>query len=229
MFDSRTMKVIILGLLLLGMVRPVLAVDRAELDDRVRMLTGKFEALQSQGDKRVPAEVLDKAKGIILLDTTKAGFMFAFQGGDGVAMVKDKWGNWSPVAFLNKNEGSFGFQAGGQRNFYVILLMNTNATHGLLKSAVEFGGEAQGTAGNNSSKAEGQFVSPLQSVLVYDDHDGFYAGAALKTGRLAPADDDNKVYYGQSVTMSDILFDKKLGPTQVSYDLAKKIKTWSNK
>jgi lipid-binding SYLF domain-containing protein len=223
------MKTIILGLLLLGVVSPVLGVDRAQLDDRIRMLTGNFEALQAQSDKRVPADVLRKAQGIILLNTTKAGFVFAFQGGDGVAMVKDKWGNWSPVAFLNKNEGSFGFQAGGQRNFYVILLMNTNVTRGLLKPAVEFGGEAQGTAGNNSSKAEGKFVSPLQSVVVYDDHDGFYAGAALKTGALSPADDDNKVYYGQSVTMSDILFDKKLEPTQASYDLAAKIKTWSKK
>jgi SH3 domain-containing YSC84-like protein 1 len=223
------MKTIMLGLLLLGLAGPALAVDRAGLDERIRTLTGKFEALQAQPDKRVPADVLRKAQGIILLDTTKAGFVFAFQGGDGVAMVKDKWGNWSPAAFLNKKEGSFGFQAGGQRNFFVILLMNTNATRGLLKPAVEFGGEAQGTAGNNSSKAEGKFVSPLQSVVVYDDNDGFYAGAALKTGALAPATDDNKVYYGQPTSMSDILFDKKLEPTQPAFDLAQKIKTWSKK
>ena len=74
------MKTIIFGLLLLGLAGPALAVDRVELDDRVRMLTGKFEALQAQPDKRMPADVLRKAQGIILLDTTKAGFMFAFQG-----------------------------------------------------------------------------------------------------------------------------------------------------
>jgi lipid-binding SYLF domain-containing protein len=223
------MKTIIFSLLLLGLAGPALAVDRAQLDDRIRMLTGKFEALQAQSDKRVPADILRKAQGIILLDTTKAGFMFAFQGGDGVTMVKDKWGNWSPVAFLNKKEGSFGFQAGGQQNFYVILLMNTNATRGLLKPAVDFGGEAQGTAGNNSSKAEGKFVSPLQSVVVYDDHDGFYAGASFKTGSLFPADEDNQIYYGQSVSMSEILFDKKLTPTQPAFDLAEKVKDWSKK
>ena len=146
------MKAMLLGLLLLGFIRPVLAVDRAELDDRIRLLTGKFEALQAQPDKRVPADVLRKAQGIVLLDTTKAGFMFAFQGGNGVAMVRDKWGNWSPVAFLNRTEGSFGFQAGGEQNFYVILLMDTNATRVLLKPAIDFGAEAQGTAGDNSSR-----------------------------------------------------------------------------
>jgi len=223
------MKTIILGLLLLGFVSPVLGVDRAGLDERIRTLTGKFEALQAQSDKRVPADVLNKAQGIVLLDTTKAGFMFAFQGGDGVAMVKDKWGNWSPAAFLNKNEGSFGFQAGGQRSFFVILLMTTNATRSLLKPAVEFGGEAQGTAGNNSGKQGDQFVSPLQSVMIYDDADGFYGGVSLKTGKLAPADNDNNIYYGQPVTMSDILFSKKLEQTPAAAQLAEKIKNYSKK
>ncbi len=223
------MKAMLLGLLLFGFVSPVWAVDRAELDDRVRMLTGKFEALQAQPDKRVPADVLRKAKGIILLDTTKAGFMFAFQGGNGVAMVKDKWGNWSPVAFLNRNEGSFGFQAGGEQNFYVILLMNTNATRVLLKPAMDFGAEAQGTAGDTSAGAEGKIVSPFQSVLVYDEHNGFYGGVAFKNGALAPNENDNRVYYGQYVSMRDILFDKKLEATPAATNLAEKIKTWSRK
>jgi len=223
------MKVLMLSLLLLGFVSPVLAVDRAELDDRIRMLTGKFEALQAQPDKRIPVDVLRKAQGIILLDTTKAGFMFAFQGGDGVAMVKDKWGNWSPVAFLNRNEGSFGFQAGGEQNFYVILLMTTNATRVLLKPAIDFGAEAQGTAGDNSSRTEGKIVAPFQSVLVYDEHNGFYGGVAFKNGALVPNDNDNQVYYGQYVSMREILFDKKLEATPAAVHLAEKIKTSSKK
>ncbi len=223
------MKSFLLGLLLLGVVGPVLAVDRADLDGRIRMLTGKFEALQAQPDKRVPADVLRKAKGIILLNTTKAGFMFAFQGGDGVAMVRDKWGTWSPVAFLNRTEGSFGFQAGGEQNFYVILLMTTNATRVLLKPAIDFGAEAQGTAGDNSSRAEGKIASPFQSVLVYDAHNGFYGGVAFKNGALAPNDNDNQVYYGQYVSMRDILFDKKLEATPAAVNLAEKIKACSKK
>lgn len=223
------MKIILLSLVLLGFVGPALAADRAELDDHVRALTAKFEVLQADPNKRVPADTLRKAQGIILLDTTKAGFMFAFQSGAGVTMVRDRWGNWSPVAFLNKNEASFGFQAGGQQSFFVILLMNTNTTRGLLKPAMDFGGEAQGTAGNNSSTAEGKIVSAFQSVVVYDDHDGFYAGAAMKAGALAPDDKDNQAYYGQYVSMSDILFDKKIEPTQAAFDLAAKIQDYAKK
>jgi len=223
------MKAMILGLALLGLVSPALAVERADLDDRIRALTARFEALQAEPDKRVPADILRRAHGIILLDTTKAGFGFAFQGGDGIAMVRDKWGNWSPVAFLNRGEASFGFQAGGEQNFFVILLMNTNVTRALLKPAIDFGAEAQGTAGNNSSRAEGKIVSPFHSVLVYDDHNGFYGGMAMKTGSLAPNANDNKVYYGQYESMSDILFNGKVERTESATTLAKKIRDYSQR
>lgn len=223
------MKAMLLSLALLSLVSPALAVDRAELDDRIRALTARFEALQADPDKRVPADVLRRAQGIILLDTTKAGIMFAFQGGDGIAMVRDKWESWSPAAFLNRNEASFGFQAGGEENFYVILLMTTNATHILLKPAIDFGAEAQGTAGSNSSRAEGKIVSPCQSVLVYDDHNGFYGGVSFKNGTLAPNANDNRVYYGQYESMSDILFDGKVERTETAAALAKKIRTYSQK
>jgi len=155
--------------------------------------------------------------------------MFAFQGGDGIAMVRNRWGNWSPVAFLNQNEASFGFQAGGEQNFYVFLLMTTNATRVLLKPAIDFGAEAQGTAGNNSSRAEGKIVSPYQSVLVYDDHNGFYGGVSFKNGSLAPNANDNKVYYGQYESMSDILFDGKVERTPSAETLARKISEYSKK
>ena len=92
--------------------------------------------MQAKPDKRIPAENLRKALGIILLDRTKAGFIFAYQGGGGLAMVKDaKSGRWSPPAFLTANEASLGVQIGGQQSFVVILLMNTNATHALTESS----------------------------------------------------------------------------------------------
>jgi SH3 domain-containing YSC84-like protein 1 len=223
------MKTIILGLALLGLVNSAWAVDRAELDGRIRTLTGKFEALQAQPDKRIPAGVLRKAQGIVLLDTTKAGFMFAFQGGNGVAMVKDKWGHWSPAAFLVANEGSFGFQAGGEQNFRVFLLMDKNAVEQLVSPVADIGAVAQGTAGNNSSGVENKFNPPRQSTLVYSDRSGFYGGVAFKNGSLTPANSDNEIYYGRYVSMNDILFGKKLEVTPAAADLAKAIKRYSEK
>src|ERR1051325_5788558 len=189
------MKRIIVSLIALCVVGSAFAADKAELDNRIRKLTAKFEAMQAKPDKRIPAENLQKAQGIILLDRTKAGFIFAFQGGSGVAMVKDaKSGAWSPPAFLDATEASLGFQVGGQQSFIVILLMNTNATRVLTNPDIEFGGEARGTAGNSSAGAEGN-VKPMPSVLVYDDRQGLYGGAAIKGGAIRANDDANTLYY----------------------------------
>lgn len=222
------MKTIMLGLMLLGLAGTALAIDQTELDNRIRTLTAKLENMQIKPDKMVPADTLRKARGIILLDRTKAGFVFAYQGGGGVAMVKDpKTGQWSPVAFLSANEGSLGFQVGGEQAFYVILLMNTNATRVLTEPNFEFGGEARGTAGDASTGAEGKVSTHEQSVLVYSDRKGLFGGAALKAGAITPDEDANHVYYREYLTMKDILFDGKVKPTESSIELAKQLARYS--
>jgi len=216
------MKTILLSVLLLGIAVPVSAIEKAELDNHIHKLIGKFEALQTKSDKRIPAETLKKAHGIVLLDRTKAGFIFAFQGGGGVAMVKDAKGKWSPPAFLSATEASLGAQIGGQQSFIVILLMTTNATRILTDSEIEFGGEARGTAGNSTAGAEGN-LSPERAVLIYDDRQGLYGGAAVKGGSLSVNDDANTAYYGQYVTLEDVLFKQKVKQTDTSTKLVEKI------
>ena len=218
------MKTVLIGLFLLGFAATVCAIDKVELDNRIRTLTAKFEALQQKPDKSIPAETLRKARGIVLMDRTKAGFVFAYQGGSGVAMVKN--GNsekWSPTAFLTANEASLGFQVGGQQSFVVILFMNTNSTRMLTEPNLQFGGEARGTAGNSSAGAEGNVAPQEPSVLVYDDRKGLYGGAAIKGGAIAPDDAANRVYYEKVVTMSEILFENKVKPTETAAQLAGKI------
>jgi lipid-binding SYLF domain-containing protein len=218
------MKTNVIGLMLLGLAASSFAIEKAELDGRIQKLTARFEALQQKSDKSIPAENLRKAQGIILLERTKAGFLFAYQGGGGVALVRDSGSDkWSPAAFLTANEASLGFQVGGEQTFYVILLMNTNATRLLTEPAFEIGGEARGTAGDTSSGVKGTVTSPDQPFLVYDDRKGLYGGAAIKGGAIAPDEEGNRVYYGQSLTMKEILFEKKVQPTEAAQKLADRI------
>lgn len=218
------MKTTMMGLILMGFVCSSFAIDKAELDGRIQKLTAKLEALQQKPDKSIPAENLRKAQGIILLDRTKAGFLFAYQGGSGVALVRDsKSDKWSPVAFLSANEASLGFQVGGEQGFYAILLMNTNATRLLTEPTFEFGGEARGTAGDTSDGVKGTVNTTDQPFLVYGDRKGLYGGAVIKGGAIAPDDEANRVYYGQSLTMKEILFEKKVPPTEAGLQLAERI------
>lgn len=224
------MRTIFIGLLLLNCAGAALALDKTELDNRIRKITAKFEALQAKPDKAIPAETLRQAHGLVLLDRTKAGFIFAYQGGGGVAMVKDsKTEKWSPAAFLSAGEASLGFQIGGQKSFMVILLMNTNAALMLIDSDVQLGGEASGTAGNSSAAAEGNIATTERAVLIYDDRKGLYGGATIKGGALAPDDDANQIYYGQYLSLRDILYGGKLTPSEPAAELARKINQFARK
>jgi lipid-binding SYLF domain-containing protein len=219
---------LILSLVLLAFAGSARAIDRAELDNRIRTLTSRFEAMQQRPDRRIPAENLRKAQGIVLLDRTKAGFIFAYQGGSGVAMVRDpKTAKWGPAACLTANEASLGFQVGGERNFFVILFMSTNATRLLTVPNVMAGGEARGTAGDATAKAEGTMTPPDADVLVYDDRKGLYGGAALKGGSIAPDANANHAYYGQFLSMHEILFEHKVQPTAAATELARKLDDYS--
>jgi lipid-binding SYLF domain-containing protein len=66
-------------------------------------------------------------------------------------------------------------------------------------------------------------------VLVYDDRKGLYAGAFVKGGAILADDKANQIYYGRFLTMKNILFDKKVKPTETATDLAQKIKGYSEK
>lgn len=212
------------ALMVLALVGPAAAIDKLDLDARVRKITARFEELQQKPDKRVPADMLRKAQGIILLDRTKAGFIFAYQGGSGVALVRDKKsGKWGPAAFLSANEGSFGALVGGQKSFLVILFMTQEAANLITTPSNDFGGEATGTAGNSSATAEGTVANKEKPVLVYDDRKGLYGGAAVKGGSMAPDEKANMIYYNQPLTMKEILFDQKVKPTETAIELATKL------
>ncbi len=205
------------------MTTSCLAFEKPELDVRLRKLMMKFDSLQSKPDKRIPPDKLQQAQAVVLLDRTKAGFIFAYQGGSGVAMVKGKGQTWSPAAFYKADEASLGFQVGGQKTFMVILFMNTNAARLLTEPNVNFGGEASGTAGEDSARAEGNISPTEQGVLVFDDRRGLYGGAALKGGAIVPDTEANIVYYGQAVSPGEILFERKVKSSEAMTELAKKI------
>ena len=204
------------------------AVDRADLDYRIRKLTFKLQAMQAKPDHRIPAQSLRDAKGIVLLDRTKAGFLFAYQGGNGVVMVRDaKTGRWGPTAFVSANEASLGFQIGGQQSFVVVLLMNTNSLRRLADGVFDFGGDASGTAGNATATTGASVSSNEPLTLVYSDTAGLYGGVSIRGDALSPDSKANVTYYGQYLTTAEILFEGKAKPSQAAGELALKLDEYS--
>jgi lipid-binding SYLF domain-containing protein len=222
------MKKIMLSIMVAALAGNAFALDRYELDQRIRALEGKFEAFQSIPGKGIAASTLKEARGIVLLDRTKAGFVFAYQGGSGIALVRDRsTGAWGPAAFVKANEASLGVQAGGEQNFYVILLMDDQSVRRLTEANFKFGGEARGTAGDAHGGVAGDINGRREYVLVYVDRQGLFGGAALKGGSIAPDADANRIYYDHFATMQDILFGDKKQPTDAARDLAATLDKYS--
>ena len=174
--------------MIMGLASAALAIEPAALDNRIRELTGKFEVLQSQAGKAIPADVLRRAQGVILLDRTKAGFLFAYEGGGGVAMVRNaKTDTWSPAGFLGASEASLGFQIGGEQDFYVILLMSADANRILTEPNFKFGGEARGTAGDVSAGHAGKITTPASQCWFMT------AARACTAGRASRAEPSRRM------------------------------------
>ncbi len=208
-------------ILILGSAAPVLAQSKSELDNRVRKWMTQFDSLQANAEARIPADKLKKATGVIVMDRTKGGFIFGYEQGSGVAMVKNK-GAWSPFSFMSSHQGSFGAQIGGKSTFCVILLMNEAARDQLINPKVDFGGEAAGTGGSSSGKA-GESFTETPPVLVFGESKGLYGGAVVKGGSVSADDKANQDYYGQTLSIKDILFDGKVKPSETASEFAKKL------
>jgi lipid-binding SYLF domain-containing protein len=215
------MKTFILMALILGLAGTATADPRADLDDSVRKLMARFDSLQANAEARIPSDKLKRAKGVIVMDRTKGGFVFGYERGFGISMVKhgDKWGAFS---FMNSNEGSFGAQIGGKNTFCVILLMSDAARDQLLESKVTFGGEAGGTGGSSSGGVGDKFTTE-PPVLVFGEAKGLYGGATIKGGNVAADDKANKDYYGKIYSLKDILFEKKVKPSETAGEFARKL------
>jgi lipid-binding SYLF domain-containing protein len=219
------MKALWIVFLSLSLGCPLRAIDKPDLDQRIAVLTHGFEELQLKQDKRVPAEALKQARGIILMDSAKGGFVFAYESGDGVAMIKDrKTQAWSPVAFVSSREASLGFQVGGDGSFQAILLMNDDAVRMLTDPQAAVGSKAQGTAATSSATAS---AGADGAVQIYDDRKGLFAGATVNLGSISPDHKANQIYYDKFVSMKEILFDNTLKRSDRSSQLAAKLDQYS--
>ena len=207
---------------------PALAASKNKLDAKVRDLTDYFDQFQQDAPKAVPAEILAKAEGIVVLRSYKAGFIVGVAGSGGVAIVK-KDGKWGPIGFVKGGEGSFGFQAGAQRSDVILVLMNSSAIKLLTDPNLKIGVDVRVTTGPVSTGDQANLKLDQTPVLIYGSTKGLYGGASLQTGGLFPDDGANEDYYDRQITMSDILVEGKVQPTEAAKLLADKIEQYAKK
>jgi lipid-binding SYLF domain-containing protein len=214
--------------LVASLVVPAWAASKNKLDARVRDLTDYFDKVQQEPKKAVPGEILGKAQGLIIMRNYKAGLIVGISGGHGLAIVKDKTtGQWGPIGFVRAGEGSFGFQAGAQRNDEILVLMNADGIKVLTDPNFKLGVDVRATVGPKSAGDQANFKTDKTPILAYGDTRGLYGGASLETGGVFPDAGDNETYYGKKVSMSEILVGGQVEPTEAAKLLGAKIEQYA--
>lgn len=148
---------------------------------RVDSASEVFDEVMKIKDSSIPEDILDKAYAIVVFPgTLKGAFIFGASGGKGVA-VRKIGRDWSAPAFMNIGGGSFGFQIGGQKIDYILVIMNEEGLKGLLEDKFEIGGEASVAAGPVGRTAAASTNATLDaSILSYSRSQGAFAGVSLK-------------------------------------------------
>ncbi len=173
-----------------------------------------LQDLQASTKTAIPADILRRAKGIIIVNQFQAGFLFSIKDGYAVAMVRRPNGKWSVPVFLKAGEVSLGLQAGGRATNTVMVLMDDAAPRLLFKSRFNFGAEAKAAAGTHAADGEkvNQPMPADANVLLYSLSEGYYLGAALKTGYLQPDTDANRTFYNTKDRLPELLYSDWVQP-----------------
>ena len=189
-------------------------VKRSTLVERLDTCEAILQDLQSSTKTAIPADILRRARGIVIVNQVQAGFIFGVKDGYGVALVRRPNGRWSVPAFLNVGEASLGFQAGVKAINTVYVIMDDPTTRLLLNRKFNFGAEAKAVAGVRAAEGEAvtKHLPGNANVLVYVLGEGYYLSAAIKTGFMTPNEEANRVLYNSTNKVPELLYSDWVQP-----------------
>ena len=182
--------------------------DQDRLARRAAKIATTLETLQMEDSSAIPADIMQQAKGVIVLRQYEAGFVFGAKGGFGMAMKKTEDGNWGPPAWIKTGELSGGLQIGVQTLNVVFLIMKEDGLEMLKKPRFRIGVDATMTLGPTGTTRGARIGAA--SLLAYTDTEGLYAGATFDGGFLLPDRKANDIAYGNAPSVTEIISSETL-------------------
>ncbi len=199
---------------LTGAASAAIGLTRATVVERLDSCEAILRDIQGNIKTAIPADILRRAKGLVIVNQFQAGFIFGVKDGYAVAMVRRPNGKWSVPAFLRAGELSFGLQAGGKTINAIYVLMDDSTARLLFKNRFNLGAEAKAVAGIRAAELESvtKSIRTEPNVYVYSAIEGLYVGAAIKTGYMSPHDDANRLFYNSNNRLPELLFSDWVTP-----------------
>lgn len=191
--------------------------DRDVLVEHVETCEAILQEFQNRPETAIPPEVWQKARGVIIANQFKAGFILGMKGGYGVVLVKKPDNRWSLPVLINTGEASLGFQVGANAIETIYVLMDDATPRLLFRDRFNIGIDAKAVAGPKAAEVEKNSRELLATpVLVYTKARGLYAGATVKAGYASRNDQANFKLYNTKYTLPELLYsDWVTAPTEV--------------
>ena len=162
---------------------------------------------QADPQLAIPAQILSKARGLVIVNQIKGGLIVGLQYGYGTVLARRADGSWSIPVLLRAGEASLGLQLGGQRTETIYVLMDDATVRRLFDGRMNIGVDARAIAGPRTYEAEKLNREILTTpVLVYGRNQGYYAGATIKTGWIDRDDNANWDYYTTPYVLPELLY-----------------------
>ncbi|MFC1570627.1 lipid-binding SYLF domain-containing protein [Candidatus Omnitrophota bacterium] len=206
----------------------------AEADNKWTALVEKsgmvLSEIQGMPDESVPDDLLRKCSAIAIFpNTISAGLGIGGKYGQGIIMVRDKKGRWSPPAIFTLAGASIGFQIGGEATDIVLLMMENKSVNAILDGKFKLGVDASVAAGPVGREAEASTDASLGGLLAYSRSRGLFAGIKLEGAVITQHWEGDKELYGKDLSAKEILVEGKAKMPKCANGLHKTLKKYPYK
>ncbi|MGH7995972.1 MAG: lipid-binding SYLF domain-containing protein [Opitutaceae bacterium] len=209
---KRIFALLLVGLLGVG-ATGARAMDRAELISHVESCEAILREFMAVPSTAIPPAVLHRARGILILNQFKAGFIIGVKGGYGVAMVKRSDGQWSIPVLVKASAASVGFQAGAHAVETIYVFMDDRTPRLLFNKRFHLGVDAKAVAGPHVADVDADDRPLLaEPILMYSKSAGLFAGAAVNAAQISRNDKANFLLYQTQYRMPELLYSDWVQP-----------------
>ena len=157
--------------------------------------------------KKIPTEVIKKAKGLAIFTTMRTGLWVSGAGGSGILVARKADGEWSPPSGILLHTAGLGFLIGVDIYDCVVVINTEKALQAFSKIRVTLGGEISAVAGpvGMGGVLETELHKRQAPVWNYLKSRGFYAGVQIDGTVIIERGDENERFYGQKLKVEEIL------------------------
>lgn len=155
-------------------------------------------------------QVIRNAKGLAIFTTMRTGLWVSGAGGSGVLVGRTADGSWSPPSGIMLHTAGLGFLVGVDIYDCVVVINTQNALDAFSKIRCTLGGEVSAVAGPVGAGGilETEIHKRQAPVFTYLKSRGFYAGIQIDGTVVIERTDENERFYGEKLSVGDILAGK---------------------